>query len=77
MPMNQFSDDCPGCRPAMLDVETGKVLPDDHPMMKKVLEIWQTTTLAERQAFHRVMCQNSRAVSDIAVVGKIVNQLQS
>lgn len=77
MPMNQFSDDCPGCRPAMLDLSTGAALPDSHPLMQKVLRIWGATTLAERQAYHRVMCQNSRAPNDLAVVQAIVEKMQA
>lgn len=76
MPMNQFSDDCPGCRPAILDFATGKALSDDHPVMQKMLSIWLETTYEERQAYHRVMCQNSRAITDLMIVEVIVKKLK-
>lgn len=75
MPMNQFSDDCPGCRPAILDLTTNAALPDDHPMMLKILKIWKRTTYEQRQAYHRVMCQNSRAVADLMVVKTIAEAM--
>lgn len=65
MSFREFDDECRGCKPAMMDVKTGKVLPDDSTQMKIVLRVWSETTLAERQAWHRVTCQNSRALEDL------------
>lgn len=76
MPMHQFSDDCPGCRPAMINLTTNEVLPEDDPMMQKMLSIWGATSYEERQAYHRVMCQNSRAITDLLIVQAIVNKLK-
>ncbi len=70
-------DDCPGCRPAMMDLKTGKVLPPDHPMMKIANAVWAQTTLAERQAFHRATCNNSEAVEDVRALTDIGQRIEA
>jgi hypothetical protein len=76
MSRTAYSDNCEGCRPAILDVETGKVLEDNNPAMRKILAIWETTTLEEREAYHAVMCLNSRKPDDVAVVQSIMNKFE-
>jgi hypothetical protein len=70
----KYSDNCPGCKPAFLDLETGRPLPDDHPTMLKIMAIWETTSRAQREAFHRVMCLNSRDPVDLVVVKGLVDR---
>jgi hypothetical protein len=77
MSIEQFDDNCPGCRPAILDMQTRKVLPDNHPLMEKMLGVWATTTLGERQAYHRVMCQNSRDAVDLFIVRTVVARFEA
>lgn len=77
MSIEKFDDNCPGCRPAILDVKTREVLPDDHPLMAKMLGVWATTTLGERQAYHRVMCLNSEEPSDLFRVRSIMDRLKA
>lgn len=71
-----FSDDCAGCQPAMMDVKTGKVLSDDSPEMKAVHQMWRVTTRAERQAWHRFTCLNSRVPSDLATVKHLSDRFE-
>ena len=75
MPWSHFSDDCPGCRPGMMDTQTGQVLPDDHPLMRHVLEVWSKTTLKERRAWHAVTCQNSRTKEDLKLARRIMKRI--
>lgn len=77
MSIHKHEDDCPGCRPAVLDVKTGKPLPDDSEIMVVVNQVWETTTLEERQSFHRVTCQNCRDPKDVAVIQRITEQIQA
>lgn len=78
MSREEFSDECQGCRPAMLDVKTGKVLPPDNPMMVAANNVWDhQTTLEERQAYHRVCCLNSRDPDDLHLAGAIVERLKA
>jgi hypothetical protein len=72
-----FDDNCPGCRPAILDPQTKRVLPDDDPMMVKMLEVWAETTLGERQIYHRVMCLNSRDPLDLFIVRGIIERFEA
>jgi hypothetical protein len=77
MSIEKFDDNCPGCRPAILDLKTGKVLSDDDPVMAKMLGIWATTTLAQRQAYHRVMCLNSRDAVDLLLVRTVIDRFEA
>jgi hypothetical protein len=71
-----FDDNCKGCRPAIIDIQTGKVLPDDNPIMKCALEVWAGTTLLERQAYHDVCCLNSREASDLVLFHAVTKRMQ-
>jgi hypothetical protein len=53
-----FDENCPGCKPAILDIKTQQPLPDDHVIMQAVHKVWETTTREEREAFHRLTCLN-------------------
>ena len=72
-----FSDDGPGCRPALVDITTGKVLPADNPAMQKVLSVWKHTSRDERVAFHRVCCSNSRNPVDMLVFQGIASRFKT
>jgi hypothetical protein len=73
----QYDDNCPGCKPAFIDLETGQVLADDHPTMLKIMAIWETTSRAQRSAYHRVMCLNSRDPIDLVIVGGIIERFKT
>jgi len=75
MSVHEFSDSCDGCRPVILDAK-GQMVPDSDPMMQHLNAIWDGASLAERQAYHRVTCQNSRAVEDLAVVERMMRSLR-
>jgi hypothetical protein len=77
MSIAQFNDDCPGCRPAVLDPTTGHVLPPEHPVMVTVNSVWATTTLEERRAFHNVCCLNSRTPEDLKLVAGLNGRIQA
>jgi hypothetical protein len=75
-----FKDDCRGCKPEMLvmvDPLTNNFLPDDHPVMKAVLEVWKNTTFAERKVFHQVCCQYSRDPDDLFIVQGLLSRIQT
>ena len=76
MSWKAFDDECRGCKPALMDVKTGKVLPDSSPSMKIILQLWSETTLAERQAWHRVTCQNSRSLIDLQFAKDFTDRVQ-
>lgn len=75
MSIEKHDDDCPGCRPVLCDANTMKPLPADTPEMKAINRIWLDTTRSEREAFHRVTCQNSRADEDLTLVQDIAERI--
>jgi hypothetical protein len=60
MSKEQFNDNCPGCRPIIIDPGTMKPLPEDSWQMQAVDRVWAGTTWAERRDFHEFTCLNSR-----------------
>jgi hypothetical protein len=76
MSKEAFDDNCPGCKPAFIDIKSGRPLPDTDPIMQKVLARWESdTTFQERETFHKVMCLNSREPFDLAIVKALVEKL--
>ena len=73
---HNFCDNCPGCRPAMMNQETGEVLADDSPEMKQILDIWYNqTTYQERKAFINVTLHNSRDAQDLRLAEMFINRI--
>lgn len=71
-----FSDDCPGCRPAMIDFETMKPVPPDSPLMRPINAIWDKTSYEDRQAFHRFTCLGSMELADLMTVKALQQRMQ-
>ena len=71
---HEYSDDCEGCQPAMLDLKTGRTLPKDHPTMIIICKAFkEQTTLSDRRAWHRVVLQNSQNDKDLEIAQKVVD----
>lgn len=70
-PTHEYDENCPGCQPAMLNLETGKPVPLDDPQMAVLLRVFNSFSLTERRAWHRVVMQGSQNTDDLAVVKKI------
>lgn len=74
---HEFCDTCPGCRPALLDARTGKLLPAESPIMIKINQLWDhETTYAERRAFIEVTLQNSRAPEAIQLASNVIRKIE-
>lgn len=74
---HEFCDDCPGCRPAMLDMKTGKPMPNDHPAMVEINRLWDNeTTYAQRKAFIEVTLHNSRQPHEMRLFGEVQEMMQ-
>lgn len=76
MSIEHYDEDCPGCRPAMIDPETGQKLPAEHPAMRAILSVWDTATPDEKRAFHDVCCNNSRVAEDLGLVDGLRQRMQ-
>jgi hypothetical protein len=77
MSLSRFDDECPGCRPAMVDVKTKRLFADDSVEMQIVNRLWSATTQEERQAWHRVTCQNSRAILDLSLAKGFADRIEA
>ena len=71
-----FDPDCPGCRPAILDWQTQIPLPDDHPMVVAITEVWKISPRDEQEAYHQVMVNNSRDEEILTKCQRIVGRMQ-
>ena len=71
-----YEDECPGCRPVLINPETGKVIPDSAPEMQAVLRTWRQTTRDERLVFHRVTCLNSTSATDMQAMHLLMQRMQ-
>ncbi len=77
MSRDSHDDNCTSCRPALIDVATGRAMPDSSPEMQIVLRVWATTTLEERRAFHRVTVNNGQDPEDLALVQGVSSRIQA
>jgi hypothetical protein len=77
MSRERFDDECPGCRPMMVNMQTKRPYADDSVEMTTVNRLWSETTLDERRAWHRVTCQNSRSLVDVQIAKTFVDRLEA
>lgn len=77
MSLEKFEHDCPGCRPALIDTETGEVLPDEHPLSQAAFAIFNQMTLPEKQAWHRLTCLNARDPEAVAVMRNFTQRMRA
>lgn len=75
MSWQEFDDNCPGCRPCLIDAKTGEKLAQDSDIMRQVNKVWETATPQEKRAFHNVMCNNSREPMDMALATGLINKI--
>jgi len=77
MSRTKFDDDCVGCRPVAINLQTGKPLPDDHPMMRSLARVWQKMGPLHRSAFHRVTCLSSTNPLDQMLAREYITKVQA
>jgi hypothetical protein len=77
MSKEEFDENCEGCRPAIIDLTTRTVQPQDSPMMKIANACFDRLTRDEKAAWHRVTCKNSRDPADLAVAMKYSQMLNA
>ena len=66
---------CEGCKPVVFDPVTGQ---PDVKLTQVVENVWSTqTNKAQRKAWHRVTCLNSRDAGDVKRAQKVVLLMQS
>lgn len=74
---HEFCDNCSGCRPALLDMETQQPMSNDNPIMIEVNRVWDNeTTYAQRRAFIEFTLHNSRNPSDVSRAQEVMQKIQ-
>jgi hypothetical protein len=76
MSWKQFEEDCSGCRPVLIDTQTGQVSAPDSPEQKIIDDLWGATTKPERVAWHAVTCLNSRAPEHLTLMQGFAQRIQ-
>jgi len=76
MAVKRFDDECPGCRPAMINGHTKQPYPDASAEITIVNRLWAETMSAEREVWHRVTCQNSRSIVDVQLAQRFADRVQ-
>ena len=77
MSCDKFDPNCPGCRPALIDAITKKVLPNTDPYMMIVNKVWDESPLEEQEAFWRVTIKNSRDQNDLAKMKVLIDRIKA
>lgn len=72
---HEYDPACPDCRPAFLDVKTGRPLPDEHPYMVAANRVFDAGTFAERRAYVRVCVHNSRRRHDLDLAQALIRRM--
>jgi hypothetical protein len=77
MSRHKFDPKCPDCRPTIIDPTTGHILSSNHPMMVALNSVWDSSSLEDQEAFHRVTVKNSRDPDDLNRMQKMSERIQS
>jgi hypothetical protein len=77
MSCEKFDPKCTDCRPAVIDAQTGQPFDANHPVVKAMNKVWDTSPLEEQEAYWRVMVKNSRDLDDIRLMRKIASRLEA
>lgn len=77
MSEEKYEEGCKGCEPALLNLETGKSFPPEHPAMQAIMGVWKVMTHQEKEAWHEFTCHNSREPQIMAVIERINGRMQA
>lgn len=77
MSCNTFDPNCRGCRPGIINAQTGQVLPDTDPLMMIVNSVWDASTIEEQEAFWKVTVKNSRDPQDLSLAEALSARVQA
>lgn len=74
---HHYDENCPGCRPAMIDVKTGKRMASNHPVMLAVLSVYDNATLEERRALHKLWVDSDQSEENMRIAGPVIQRIQN
>lgn len=73
---HEFDPNCEDCKPALLDIKTGRPLPKTDPMVVTATEIWEALSLEDKKALNRVWVHNSRDAHDMQTCARYAKAVQ-
>ena len=77
MSVHEFCDGCPGCRPAIVDMQTMRPIPPG-PTLDAINKMWDTeTTYAQRKSFIEFTMRNSRAPDDVMRTAEVMEKIKA
>lgn len=77
MSKHNFDPNCPDCRPVILDPATGKAMPPDHPVMKAMMTVWDSSPREDQEAFHRITVLSQMAPADLARMQAMMERVKA
>jgi hypothetical protein len=77
MSRKAFSEDCSGCRPALLDPKTRRPLPNNDPAVILVNKVFDELSQADKVAWHRFACLNARDLEAIMAAKRLADRFEA
>jgi hypothetical protein len=77
MSKQQYVEDCVGCRPVAVDLQTGQPCGEDHPLSRALARVWGQMGPLHKAAFHRVTCLSSRNPLDLALAKEYITRVKA
>lgn len=77
MSCDHFDPNCEGCRPAILDPQTGRAMPKDHPMVVAINEVWDAAPREEQEACWKIWVKNGRDPGDMKLASAFMDKVQA
>ena len=76
MSREQFEEGCRGCRPAVINLETGQAEPDNSPIMIAINRVYDYASYEEKESFHKFTCLNSRDPEVLRLAGGLIGRIK-
>ena len=73
---HRYDPSCRLCVPALVDAETGEVLPPHAFEMVALMLVWNASPFCDREAFINVTVFNSRDADDVARASGVMQRLK-
>ena len=63
---HEFCDNCPDCRPILMNIETNETCIEDNPAVIRMNDVWKNhSTFEQRKSFMEVMVHDSKDPTDL------------
>jgi hypothetical protein len=76
MDNHPYDPQCPDCVPALIDPETGEIIPKSDPIMVTIMKVWNAASVEDRQAFMNITWANSQEPVDRERMSLLMRRIQ-